>query len=127
MIKLRRQEEPGLGAASSMPSIFFWASQEIQGPTRSLRRPPGQPSLLSKDAFFGGKEDSSRTLYQARIPDCLGDPKKMEGTLLLGGSNRVTRRGASPLRIIPRKTEKFSFFSENAKKPPPFEPQGQKS
>ena len=112
------------------PSFFY-------GPPKKFRVLPGfkgglPASLLCflRMLFFwgGGKEDSALVPFARLGPRIAWETqKKMEGTLLLGGPNRGTRRGASPLGIIPRKTEKFSFFSENAKKPPPFEPQGQKS
>ena len=59
---------------------LFKKGTKAWAPDRSWGRPPGQPSLLSKDAW--GKEDSPLGPFARLRPGRTGGgPKKMEGTL----------------------------------------------
>ena len=105
---------------------LFKKGTKAWAPDRSWGRPPGQPSLLSKDAW--GKEDSPLGPFARLRPGRTGGgPKKMEGTLGVGALAVVLERELR-LSELPRgRLRGFPFLRKGKKDLFPLEPQDHKA
>ena len=98
---------------------LFKKGTKAWAPDRSWGRPPGQPSLLSKDAWGEGRLPLG-PFARLRPGRTGGRPKKDGEHTKGGGPSRSTQKGASPLGITQRKTEKFSLPQKRQKRPLSF-------